>query len=46
MTRWLGEPTRELAILAEGNTSLATGPGRMLVNASGSSLATATCRLR
>jgi rhamnose utilization protein RhaD (predicted bifunctional aldolase and dehydrogenase) len=34
----LGEPGRDLAILAEGNTSLRTGPDTMLVKASGASL--------
>jgi rhamnose utilization protein RhaD (predicted bifunctional aldolase and dehydrogenase) len=38
----LGDPARELAILGEGNTSLRTGEGTMLVKASGASLATVT----
>jgi rhamnose utilization protein RhaD (predicted bifunctional aldolase and dehydrogenase) len=42
LSRALGEPARELAILGEGNTSLRTGEGTMLVKASGASLATAT----
>lgn len=37
----VGEPHRELAILGEGNVSASTGTGRMLVKASGSTLATA-----
>jgi rhamnose utilization protein RhaD (predicted bifunctional aldolase and dehydrogenase) len=41
LSRTLGEPARDLAILAEGNTSLRTGADRMLVKASGASLATA-----
>ena len=41
LSRALGEPRRELAILAEGNTSARLGAGRILVKASGSSLATA-----
>ena len=40
LSRRLGDPARDLAILAEGNTSLRTGPDRMLVKASGASLAT------
>jgi rhamnose utilization protein RhaD (predicted bifunctional aldolase and dehydrogenase) len=42
LSRALGDPTRELAILGEGNTSLRTGEGTMLVKASGASLATVT----
>ena len=42
LSRALGDPARDLAILAEGNTSLRTGEDRMLVKASGASLATAT----
>lgn len=38
----IGEPHRDLALLAEGNTSVRSGPSRMLVKASGSSLRTAT----
>jgi rhamnose utilization protein RhaD (predicted bifunctional aldolase and dehydrogenase) len=41
MSRWVGEPDRDLVILAEGNTSLKVGDG-MLVKASGASLETAT----
>jgi rhamnose utilization protein RhaD (predicted bifunctional aldolase and dehydrogenase) len=44
LTRTLGEPQRDLTILAEGNTSIALGQGRMLVKASGSQMATATER--
>jgi rhamnose utilization protein RhaD (predicted bifunctional aldolase and dehydrogenase) len=39
LSRALGDPARELAILGEGNTSLRSGPGTMLVKASGASLA-------
>ena len=42
LSRALGDPAHELAILGEGNTSLRTGEGTMLVKASGASLATAT----
>jgi rhamnose utilization protein RhaD (predicted bifunctional aldolase and dehydrogenase) len=42
LSRALGDPARELAILGEGNTSLRSGEGTMLVKASGASLATAT----
>jgi rhamnose utilization protein RhaD (predicted bifunctional aldolase and dehydrogenase) len=42
LSRALGEPARELAILAEGNTSLRTGAGAMLVKASGASLGAVT----
>ena len=38
LSRTLGEPGRDLVILAEGNTSIRTGPDRMLVKASGSRL--------
>jgi rhamnose utilization protein RhaD (predicted bifunctional aldolase and dehydrogenase) len=38
LSRTLGDPARDLAILAEGNTSLRTGPDTMLVKASGASL--------
>ncbi len=41
LSRTLGEPGRDLVILAEGNTSIRTGPDRMLVKASGSALGTA-----
>jgi rhamnose utilization protein RhaD (predicted bifunctional aldolase and dehydrogenase) len=41
LSRSLGAPARDLVILAEGNTSVRTGPGRMLVKASGSSMAVA-----
>lgn len=42
LSRALGEPWRELAILAEGNTSARVGEGRIAVKASGTGLATAT----
>jgi rhamnose utilization protein RhaD (predicted bifunctional aldolase and dehydrogenase) len=38
LSRLLGDPARNLAILGEGNTSIRTGDGRMLVKASGASL--------
>jgi rhamnose utilization protein RhaD (predicted bifunctional aldolase and dehydrogenase) len=41
LSRTLGEPSRDLVILAEGNTSIRTGPDRMLVKASGSQLGSA-----
>ncbi|MBO1901069.1 class II aldolase/adducin family protein [Leucobacter weissii] len=41
LTRRAGDPARAYAILAEGNTSLRTAPGRMLVKATGSSMHTA-----
>jgi rhamnose utilization protein RhaD (predicted bifunctional aldolase and dehydrogenase) len=41
LSRTLGEPGRDLVILAEGNTSIRTGPDQMLVKASGSQLSTA-----
>jgi rhamnose utilization protein RhaD (predicted bifunctional aldolase and dehydrogenase) len=41
LSRTLGEPSRDLVILAEGNTSIRTDPDRMLVKASGSALGTA-----
>jgi rhamnose utilization protein RhaD (predicted bifunctional aldolase and dehydrogenase) len=41
LSRTLGEPSRDLVILAEGNTSIRTDPDRMLVKASGSQLGTA-----
>jgi rhamnose utilization protein RhaD (predicted bifunctional aldolase and dehydrogenase) len=42
LSRALGDPAREWAILAEGNTSLRTGPDTMLVKASGASLGAVT----
>jgi rhamnose utilization protein RhaD (predicted bifunctional aldolase and dehydrogenase) len=42
LSRLLGEPARNLAILGEGNTSLRLQDGRMLVKASGASLGSAT----
>lgn len=42
LSRALGDPARELAILGEGNTSLRSGEATMLVKASGASLATLT----
>lgn len=42
LSRLLGEPARSLAILGEGNTSIRTADGRMLVKASGASLGAAT----
>ncbi|MBF4573087.1 class II aldolase/adducin family protein [Herbiconiux sp. VKM Ac-1786] len=41
LSRELGRPDRAWAVLAEGNTSLALGDGRMLVKASGASMAIA-----
>jgi rhamnose utilization protein RhaD (predicted bifunctional aldolase and dehydrogenase) len=41
LSRTLGEPSRDLVILAEGNTSIRTEEDRMLVKASGSQLGTA-----
>jgi rhamnose utilization protein RhaD (predicted bifunctional aldolase and dehydrogenase) len=41
-SRTIGEPHRDLVILAEGNTSMRTAENRMLVKASGSNLATAS----
>jgi rhamnose utilization protein RhaD (predicted bifunctional aldolase and dehydrogenase) len=41
LSRTLGEPSRDLVILAEGNTSIRTEQDRMLVKASGSQLGTA-----
>ncbi|ADD43719.1 class II aldolase/adducin family protein [Stackebrandtia nassauensis] len=38
----LGQANRDLVILAEGNTSVRLGPGRMLVKASGSTMPTAS----
>lgn len=42
LTRTLAEPDRDLVVLAEGNTSVRTGEGEMLVKASGSRMGTAT----
>jgi len=42
LSRALGDPVLELAILGEGNTSLRSGEGTMLVKASGASLASVT----
>lgn len=42
LSRLLGDPARNLAILGEGNTSIRTTGGRMLVKASGASLGSAT----
>ncbi len=42
LTRTLAEPDRDLVVLAEGNTSMRTGDGEMLVKASGSRMGTAT----
>jgi rhamnose utilization protein RhaD (predicted bifunctional aldolase and dehydrogenase) len=42
LTRLLGEPARDLAVLAEGNTSELLDDGRLVVKASGTGLATAT----
>ncbi|SDG51243.1 class II aldolase/adducin family protein [Klenkia brasiliensis] len=42
LTRDLGEPGRDLVILAEGNTSARLPDGRVVVKASGSSMRTAT----
>jgi rhamnose utilization protein RhaD (predicted bifunctional aldolase and dehydrogenase) len=44
LSRALGDPARDLAILGEGNTSLRTPGGRMLVKASGASLAVAAAQ--
>ncbi|MCS5713616.1 class II aldolase/adducin family protein [Herbiconiux sp. CPCC 205716] len=41
LSRELGRPDRRWAVLAEGNTSIALGDGRMLVKASGASMAIA-----
>jgi rhamnose utilization protein RhaD (predicted bifunctional aldolase and dehydrogenase) len=38
LTRSLGEPSKELAILAEGNTSELLGDGRMVVKTSGANM--------
>lgn len=42
LTRLLGEPRRDLAILAEGNTSELLEDGRLVVKASGANLAGST----
>lgn len=42
LTRSLGEPARDLAILAEGNTSQQLDDGRIVLKGSGSNLATVT----
>jgi rhamnose utilization protein RhaD (predicted bifunctional aldolase and dehydrogenase) len=42
LSRTLGDPARDLAILAEGNTSLRLDPDRMLVKASGASMGAVT----
>jgi rhamnose utilization protein RhaD (predicted bifunctional aldolase and dehydrogenase) len=42
LTRLLGEPERDLAVLAEGNTSELLADGRLVVKASGANLAAAT----
>lgn len=42
LTHTLGEPARDLAILAEGNTSERLADGRLVVKSSGASLAEAT----
>jgi rhamnose utilization protein RhaD (predicted bifunctional aldolase and dehydrogenase) len=42
LSRALGDPALDLAILGEGNTSLRAGEGTMLVKASGASLASVT----
>jgi rhamnose utilization protein RhaD (predicted bifunctional aldolase and dehydrogenase) len=42
LTRLLGEPARDLAILAEGNTSELLDDGRLVVKASGANLAGST----
>jgi len=41
LSREVGRPERDLVILAEGNTSLKSAPDRMLVKATGASLADA-----
>ncbi len=41
LSRLLGDPVRNLAILGEGNTSIRMADGRMLVKASGASLGSA-----
>ena len=42
LTRLLGEPARDLAVLAEGNTSQRLDDGRLVVKASGANLGSAT----
>ena len=42
LTRALGEPKRDLVILAEGNTSRALPDGRVVVKASGANMASVT----
>ncbi len=42
LTNLLGEPARDLAVLAEGNTSELLDDGRLVVKASGAGLAAAT----
>ena len=42
LTNQLGDPQADLAILAEGNTSVIVDEGRIAVKASGASMATAT----
>jgi rhamnose utilization protein RhaD (predicted bifunctional aldolase and dehydrogenase) len=42
LTRSLGDPPRDLVVLAEGNTSQLLPDGRVVVKASGSSMRTAT----
>jgi rhamnose utilization protein RhaD (predicted bifunctional aldolase and dehydrogenase) len=42
LTRALGDPARDLAVLAEGNTSELLDDGRLVVKASGAGLAVAT----
>lgn len=42
LSRALGDPARDLAILGEGNTSLRTCSGTMLIKASGASLSSVT----
>lgn len=42
LTRLLGEPARDLAVLAEGNTSQRLDDGQLVVKASGANLASAT----
>lgn len=42
LTQLLGEPRRDLAVLAEGNTSERLDDGRLVVKASGASLAAST----
>lgn len=38
LSRWLGDPQRDLAILGEGNTSIKLGADRIAVKASGAAL--------